>query len=164
MSLRNITLGLFFAMGILAGGLAVWWRWSFSPQWILLGIAILGGLAISIPEERRRHLFLQRFWRRTCSGIRWRRGFPDATAYQIREFLDLFVAAFAFPKKRRLSFMPDDKVMEIYRGLYPDKLMPDCLELETLASRLRERYGIDANAFWREDITLGELFTHTRMA
>jgi hypothetical protein len=32
-----------------------------------------------------------------------------------------------------------------------------------LARRLRKRYGIDAASFWREDITLGELFTHTRV-
>jgi hypothetical protein len=53
--------------------------------------------------------------------------------------------------------------MEVYHALYPDKFMADALELESLALRLRQTYGIDVAGFWREDITLGELFTHTRM-
>jgi hypothetical protein len=54
--------------------------------------------------------------------------------------------------------------MEIYRALYPDKGMPDALELETLASRLQQRYGIDAAKFWRDDLTLGEIYEQTRRA
>ena len=38
------------------------------------------------------------------------------------------------------------------------------MELEFLTRRMRERYGVDLAAFWREDITLGDLYAHTRMA
>jgi hypothetical protein len=54
--------------------------------------------------------------------------------------------------------------MEIYRGLYPDGTISDTMELEFLASRLRKRYGIDAGTFWREDMTLGDLFIQTQIA
>jgi hypothetical protein len=157
-------LGLLFAICLLAGGLAASWRFSIHPLWIPFAICVLGGFTAGIMTEQKRRAFLQRFWSRACTGIRWRRHFPDSSASQIREFLDLFVDAFAFPQKRRLSFSPDDKVMEIYRGLYPDRFMADCLELEFLTRRIQERYGADLATFWREDITLGELFTHIRAA
>ena len=164
MSLWNIIFGLVCGICLLAGGFASWWRWSIPPFWILLGICILFIVPFSIAEERRRRAFLRGFWDRACTGIRWRRRFPESSVSQIREFLSIFADAFAFQQKRRLCFSPDDKIMEIYRGLYPDRNTPDCMELETLVVRLRKRYGIDAASFWREDMTLGELFTHTRMA
>jgi propanediol dehydratase small subunit len=105
---------------------------------------------------------MRRYWDRACTGFQWRRRFPDASKTDIRRFLELFVNAFAFRQSRRLCFSPDDKVMEIYRTLYPDRFTPDMMELEMLAKFLHERYALDAAAFWREDITLGELFTHTR--
>ena len=83
---------------------------------------------------------------------------------EIRSFLALFVDSFAFNQKRRLCFSPDDKVMDVYRALYPDRFMADALELETLELQLREKYGKDAASFWREDITLGEIFAHIRVA
>jgi hypothetical protein len=163
MSLGNIMLGLLFGVCLLAGGLAASWRFSIHPLWIPFVICVLAAFAFSFTTERQRRAFLQRYWSRGCTGIQWKRRFPDSSASQIREFLDLFVDAFAFPQKRRLCFSPDDKVMEIYRGQYPDKIMADCLELEFLTRRMQERYGINLAAFWREDITLGELFTHTRV-
>ena len=164
MSLRNIIFGLICGVCVLVGGFASWWRWSLHPLWLPFGVCIIVLTAFSIAEERRRRAFLQGFWNRACSGIRWKRRFPECPGAQIREFLSIFVDAFAFQQKRRLCFSPDDKVMEIYRGLYPDRHDPDCMELETLVARLRKRYGVDAASFWREDITLGELFTHTRVA
>jgi hypothetical protein len=41
--------------------------------------------------------------------------------------------------------------------------MPDALELETLESRFLQRYGVDMRGFWREDITLGEVYSYTNM-
>jgi len=154
--------GLLFAICLLAGGLAASWRFSLHPLWVPFSICCLAGFVVSIKRRRQRRAFLQQFWGRACTGIRWRRRYPDSNASQIREFLGIFVDAFAFPKKRRLSFSPDDKVIEIHRRLYPDRFTADCLELETLVLRLRKTYGIDAAGFWREDITLGELFAHTR--
>src|SRR5215472_14991934 len=94
-------------------------------------------------------------------GIRWRCRFPDAPKSEIKEFLDLFVDAFAFRRKRGCRFSPDDRVMEVYRALYPPGSEVDSLELETLCKKLRKRYGIDFATSWRQDITLGEIYERT---
>ena len=107
---------------------------------------------------------MARFWTRACTGIRWRRRFPESPTPDIREFLDIFTDAFGFSSASRCYFSPDDRVLEVYRALYPDRFMADALELETLESRLRQRYGIDMESFWREDITLGEVFSFTKAA
>jgi hypothetical protein len=129
---------------------------------IILCIAAAIFAAI-FPVQLRIRRNMRRYWDRACTGVQWRRRFPDAPKSEIRSFLDLFVEAFAFRQSQRLCFAPDDKVMDVYHTLYPEKFMADALELETLAMRLSERYGIDAGGLWREDITLGELFTHTRV-
>lgn len=116
---------------------------------------------ITLPLQLRIRRNMRRYWDRACTGFQWRRRFPDAPKSDIRGFLQLFVEAFAFRQSRRLCFSPDDKVMEIYRALYPER-MADAMELETLASLLQKRYGIDAANFWKEDITLGEIFKHIR--
>jgi hypothetical protein len=36
---------------------------------------------------------------------------------------------------------------------------PDALELETLARRLEDSYGFKVREIWRDDLTLGELFS-----
>jgi hypothetical protein len=81
---------------------------------------------------------------------------------EIREFLSLFVQAFAFKDTERLKFKPTDEVLGIYRALYPQKWMPDALEVETLAKDLGKRYGINLGELWRDSITLGEIFAVTR--
>jgi hypothetical protein len=162
MSGRNIIVGLACGVCLLAVSFLVWWRWSINPLLLpFLAVTVLG-IGMSIREERRRVAFVQRFWDRSCTGLLWRKFFPKSNAAQIREFLNMFIDAFLFDRKRGIYFSPDDKIMQIYRGLYPDRLRPDAMELEFLASRLRKRYGIDAANFWRDDITFGELFLHTQ--
>jgi cystathionine beta-lyase family protein involved in aluminum resistance len=96
-------------------------------------------------------------------GREWRRRFPKAPKADIREFLDLFIAAFGFGESRRLRFSPGDRVMEVYRALYPfPKMMADSMELESFITRVQERYGVDLLPLWREDVTLGELFAYAR--
>ena len=131
--------------------------------WIIILCIVAAIFVLTLPIELRIRRNMRRYWDRACTGFQWRRRFPDAPKSDIRSFLELFVDAFAFRQSRRLCFSPDDKVMEIYHTLYPDRFMADALELETLASLLRKKYGIDAATFWREDITLGEVFTHTRV-
>jgi hypothetical protein len=36
---------------------------------------------------------------------------------------------------------------------------PDALELETLALRLERQYAVDLRKLWRDDLTLGEIFS-----
>jgi hypothetical protein len=153
MSPLRIIIGLLIGICLSAGVLAAAGYFSMPAQWIPIAICIVvclpGGMVLAFRRLGR----LQPYWDRACTGFQWRRRFPDTPKSDIRRFLELFVDAFAFRQSRRLCFSPDDKVMDVYRTLYPDRFMADALELETLASLLRERYGIDAAAFWREEYT-----------
>jgi hypothetical protein len=125
---------------------------------ICAAIICIGALLVMLERIR-----LRQFWSRACTGRLWRRRFPVASKTEIREFLNLFIDSFGFSPSRRLCFAPDDRPIEVYRAVYPfPKLMADMMELETFCLRAEERYGVDLQAIWREDITLGELFQHTR--
>jgi hypothetical protein len=130
----------------------------------MLQIAIIAFFAVVIVflssiQERKR---LRRFLERGCAGFRWRRRFPQASKAEIREFLDIFVEAFGFKRSWRLSFAPDDRVMDVYRTLYSAGSLTDNMELESLVGDLQKRFGVDILGSWREDITLADLFTQTR--
>jgi hypothetical protein len=132
-------------------------------KWIQIILVLASGFALSIVIELKRRRSLLKYWTRTCTGSQWRRRFPSASKAEIRAFLDLFVEAFLFRRKRRLCFSPDDRIMDVYRASYtPDWSMADAMELEFLTKRMRKTYGIDIVPLWREDITLGELFRYTR--
>lgn len=60
---------------------------------------------------------------------------------------------------KKLKFTPDDKILEIYKAVYPSKWMPDALEFETLAKDLRQKYSVELEKIWRDDLTLADLFT-----
>jgi len=128
---------------------------------IIIGIAIIVAIAI-IPFERERRKRLGVYWQRSCTGTEWRNRFPNVPKEVIREFLQLFVDGFAFSNKKRLKFSPDDKVMDVYRALYPSTGWPDALELETFAINLEEKYGLDLAKVEDHEITLGGLFEMTR--
>ena len=74
----------------------------------------------------------------------------------------MFVSAFAFADKDKLKFRPDDKILDVYRNLYPSLWMPDALEFETLTYDLKKQYALDLETIWSDDLTLGELFSHIR--
>jgi propanediol dehydratase small subunit len=99
------------------------------------------------------------FHGRTCQGRGWKRAFPAAQTKDIRDFLLFFVDAFAFSEKEKLKLNPDDRILEIYKTMYPSKWMADALEFETLVENLRRSYSVDLAAIWNENLTLGELFT-----
>lgn len=100
----------------------------------------------------------KRYQSRKCKGAQWRKAFPQATKYDIRDFLLLFTAAFAFRDSEKLKFSPNDRVWQIYRDLYPNRWVADALELETLTDDLNARYGIALGEIWSEELTLGEVF------
>jgi propanediol dehydratase small subunit len=161
MSPVRIVIGLLAAGIFLTGELVAFWYSNLPEMWIpiaLLLFVALGGLLI-IEFQRQERLSL--YWRRACTGFRWRRRFPNAPKSEIREFLSLFVEAFGFKPKRRCCFSPDDQVMEIYRTIYPPGDEVDMMELEYLYKTVKKRYRIDLAAFWREDITLGEIYKQT---
>ncbi|MCE4553770.1 hypothetical protein [Pelomonas cellulosilytica] len=113
----------------------------------------LAGLLDSLPAAYRE---------RSCQGSAWKHAFPAASNAQIRDFLGLFVRAFAFSDRHRLLFSPGDRVLDVYGHLYPKRWMPDALELETLARDLKLTHGLELQARWHSDMTLGELFAWTR--
>ena len=129
--------------------------------WIAVVVVVV---IASIPFEIKARRRLRVYWDRRCTGIQWRRRFPSASKHEIRAFLDAFVDGFAFPRKRRLCFSPDDKVIEIYRTLYPSLGGVDALEMETFAKLLEDKYRLDVEHLPKREYTLGDLFalTHTQ--
>jgi propanediol dehydratase small subunit len=128
----------------------------------ILLVIVLAVMAAAIPNERESKRRLQRYWDRVCTGAKWRRRFPNIPKEEIRRFLEAFIDGFAFKSNQRLKFAPDDKVMDIYRALYPTKDWPDALELETFANNLHRTYGFDLSQVHDENATLGQIFEMIR--
>jgi hypothetical protein len=125
----------------------------------LIGIAVLGMIPLWIAERKR----LQSYWSRSCAGTEWRQRFPDAPKEDVRAFLEAFVDAFGFKSKNRLKFSPADRVMDVYRTIYPPGSAVDAMELETFALTLERQYGVDLVRVWKpEETTLGDIFEMTR--
>lgn len=99
---------------------------------------------------------------RTCQGKGWRNAFPSSSKQDIREFLSVFVDAFAFSQKERLKLNPEDQILQIYRAIYSRRWTPDALELETFAKDIEAKYGFSLESVWHETVTLGELFQITQ--
>lgn len=99
---------------------------------------------------------------RSCQGQLWKDTFPNASNDEIRLFLVMFTDAFAFSEKEKLKFSPNDSILQIYRALYPSEWQPDAFEVETLAGEFESKYGVNFGSIWREDLSLGELFEHSR--
>lgn len=98
------------------------------------------------------------YYTRSCQGKGWRTTFPFAPKQEIREFLSVFVDAFAFSQKERLKLNPEDQVLQIYRAIYPSRWTPDAMEIETFAKDVEAKYGFSLESVWHEKVTLGELF------
>lgn len=97
---------------------------------------------------------------RSCQGASWRRRFPESSKHDIREFLSLFVSAFAFNEDQKLKLSPDDGIFGIYRALYPSRMIPDAMEVETLARDIERKYGTAFAAVWQDELTLGQLYSY----
>jgi len=95
---------------------------------------------------------------RSSQGQGWLIAFPSASKQDIREFLAVFVDAFAFSQQQRLKLNPEDQVLQIYRAIYPSQWTPDAMELETFAKDIEAKYGFSLENVWHEKVTLGELF------
>jgi hypothetical protein len=151
MSPIRILVALLMAGLILAAEFVTCWHFGFSEKWIPIVLCTIVAIAGGVLMEIQTRKALRFYWERACTGTRWRRRFPDSPKPEIREFLDLFVDAFAFRRRRRCCFLPEDRVMDVYRALYPPGSAVDGMELETFCQLLRKRYGIDFTTSWRED-------------
>ena len=130
-------------------------------------IILIIGLTVGISLGIKRRKGLNKYWCRLSivTAKKWKLMFPNASNGEIREFLEAFVNAFAFNSKKRLKFEPDDKVVDVYKALYPDlwaNLGCDALELETFVGILEDKYHFDLVKNWKEDLTLGQIFAETQ--
>jgi propanediol dehydratase small subunit len=122
-------------------------------------IILIVGVGAGIAVERARRRRLAPFLTRTCAGREWRRRFPVAGKDDIRDFLNLFVDAFALHPGHFLKFRPTDQLMDVYRALYrPKWSLADCCELEFFSLLLKKRYALELTSIWRADLSLGEVF------
>ena len=126
----------------------------------LILVAVSAGVFACLGDKRR----VSQYWTRNCTGSEWRKQFPQASKDAIREFLQCFVEGFAFSSKNRLKFNPDDKIMDVYRALYPNEGWPDALELETFSIYLEKKYRLDLASVFNDDLTLGQIFKMTTEA
>ncbi len=90
--------------------------------------------------------------------------FPTTSKQEIREFLRLFVCAFALNEKEKLKFSPNDELLEVYKAIYPREWQADSMEFETLDDDLKAEYGLSLEEIWHEKLTLGELFIRVKNA
>lgn len=128
----------------------------------ILAMAAVSAMLVALSVERESRRRLREYWMRRCTGQQWRRRFPEVPKEEIREFLDAFLDGFAFKNRQRLKFAPDDKIMDVYRAIYPAEGWPDGLELETFASSLQKCYGFDLATINDSEVTLGKLFEMAR--
>ena len=118
------------------------WHEKMKQIGVLLTILLIG-FVIGLPASLKSRRALRAYWDRTCAGRDWRHAFPETDKQDIRQFLQLFVDAFAFRDSRRLQFRPSDKIIDIYRALFPVKGWPDSLELESFAMMVERTYRFD---------------------
>jgi hypothetical protein len=98
-------------------------------------------------------------------GRGWKERFPDVPKEEIRAFLELFADAFLFKQEHRCRFSPDDKVLDVYKAVYPSSFGADAMELETFLTEVEQKYGVQGvDRIWSEDLTLGDMFKHVRQA
>jgi hypothetical protein len=161
MSALRIFAGLVMAVLALAAELFAYWHFGFDAKWVPIVLFAILALAAGTLMQIQTWKALRPYWERACTGIRWRRRFPNSPKAEVREFLDLFIDAFAFGRRRRCCFLPEDRVMDVYHAIYPPGSAVDGMELESFCKNLEKRYGVDFATSWREDITLGEIYEQT---
>ncbi len=131
-----IVIGLLIAVALI--GLQILWDWRRSGR--------LWCGPIPLPYRKRE----------SQEGV-WRERYGHDLLADIDALLTLLCNAFAFNPDDRFRFGPDDQVMDIYRGCYPRWafwLVGDSMEIETLMTNLKDRFGIESNQ-WFAEITLG---------
>lgn len=121
-------------LGAVVASLVLGERVSLPPQYVLLPGLALAATLFAASTERRSRLVLRKYRERKCTGLLWLRRFPNAPAASIRQFLELVAGAFHLSGDH-LKLAPDDRIIDIYRAIYPDRYMPDACELETLSRR-----------------------------
>jgi len=121
---------------------------------IYIILAILGIAFVFWMIER---FCLRKYVARSCQGRAWREAFPSAQKEEIREFLSLFIGAFALPKRLKLRLHPNDKPIDFYEIVTAGI---DSMEFESFSSDLESRFGRGLNESMDATWTLGDIFRH----
>ena len=116
---------------------------------LILAVILIASFIDHLPKKYRR---------RGCQGIYWRRRYPAVSKDEIRKYLRVFCEAFSFKEKHRSRFRPDDKVIDVYRAIYPSRFTADAMELEEFAEALEKEYGLDIANVFNDNTSLGDLF------
>ena len=122
----------------------------------VLAIGIIAHVSVHTEDRKK----LNRYWSRSSISVahKWKKAFPEKANEDIREFLQIFVDAFALSRKMLFKFEPDEKVLEVYKAIYSPSSRCDAMELETLFEHCAKRYNIKLESFWNDDTTLEEIF------
>jgi len=115
-------------------------------------VAIIVALALFWLFERFR---LREYSARSCQGRAWKKAFPSAKKQEIREFLDLFVGAFALPTHLKLRLHPDDLPMDLYKAV---TLGVDAMEFENFSMDLERKFGRGLDSRTDDSWTLRDIF------
>lgn len=133
-------------------------------MWWVFAALLAGVVLLATASGAVQHRAFSSIASRSCGGRSWRQAFPTASKTDIRRLLQLFVDAFAISRKHALRLRPDDAVRAVYHSLNPPGWsIADAMELESLDLGLKTNYGVELKTFWRQDITLGELFHRARL-
>jgi hypothetical protein len=120
--------------------------------YIILGLAVIACIFWAVERIR-----LRKYAARSCQGRAWKQAFPTARKEEIREFLGLFVGAFALPSRLKLRLRPDDRPVEIYDIVTAGI---DSMEFESFSVDLEKRFGRGLNQEMDDSWTLGDIFRH----
>jgi hypothetical protein len=89
-----------------------------APQYgfalFVIGVAAVIIVVVTILYPRT----IQEYWQQLCMGRAWKRTFSRASKDEIRQFLYMFVDAFAFPKHRALPLAHTDRVLTVLARLF----------------------------------------------
>lgn len=133
-----IGIGLLVALALLF--LELLWDWRRSGRM----------LCRPIPAVYRDRGSLSEQWEQRCGHV---------GCVTFDAVLTLFCEAFSFNHDDRYKFGPDDRIMDVYRSLYPRwKLwrVADEMEIETFLLELDRQFGIEADRWWN-DMSLGDV-------
>ena len=127
-------------------------------SWLIVASLLLAIAILFYPSLHKKYRSRQ------CTGKLWKAEFPLDEKQTIRSFLTCLTDSMAFRKRDILKFRPSDKVLDIYKSIYCDRIpYGDCMECETFLENLSETFGKDIESlfeYWHEEITLRDLYSY----
>ncbi|MEM7576565.1 MAG: hypothetical protein AAF328_03735 [Planctomycetota bacterium] len=128
--------------------------------WFLVATLALLYIVMCGLENSARRIAFGRVAQRSCAGFAWRARCRRERTLAVRSFLESVVDEMGLPRKLTAKLRPDDRIMDIYRWIYPPNrnLGADALELECLSLELERRYRVSLADMFGDDVRFGDLF------